>query len=121
MNAPPDHEVATADVPVTRSSTPIRLVPGPDGEPCVADHEIMVWVTSCVASCQLPEIEQSVRGFLASVTSATTGLAPPWSFSSASALVGGLAQLACMAAQAGTTRGTGDGDGLGDGEGDGLG
>ena len=77
MKAPPDQDVATVDVPVTRSRTAIKLVPGAPGEPCVADHEIIVWVTSCVARCQLPEIEQMVFGFLGSVTSATIGFGPP--------------------------------------------
>jgi len=88
------------------------------GLPCVADHEIIVCVTSCGWK-DPPLIPQSVRGALAFDTSARTGLAAPWSCSTASWAAGVLTQLACMAAHEGTA--TGLGSALGEGEGLGVG
>src|SRR5712664_4474232 len=118
MKPPPDQVAATVEVPVKRSSTATTLVPALLGLPWVADHEIIVWVTSCGWN-DPPLIPQSVRGTLALETSARTGLAAPWSSSTASCGAGVLTQLACRAAQAGTT--TGLGSGLGEGIGLGLG
>lgn len=85
--------------------------------PWVAYHETMVWVTSC--GCHGPPLmPQRVRGFLASATSASTGLVPPCRLNTASLATGAEAQLACIAAQAGTS--TGGGVGLGDGVGVGV-
>lgn len=121
MNPPPDQVATTAEVPVNRSRTPTRLFPGVPGMPCVADQEIVVWVTSCGVAG--PVIVQIARGFRASVTSARTGVAEPCMTSSASWVAGCPGQLARMAAQAGTATGlgTGVGDGLGVGVGLGLG
>ena len=67
----------------------------------------------------------NVRGALGLETSASTGLAAPWSWRTASAAAGVLTQLAWRAAQAGTATGVGSGvtEGLGVGvsSGDGLG
>lgn len=98
--------------------------------PWLAYQETIVWVTSC--GCHGPPLmPHRVLGFLASVTSARTGLLPPCKVSTASFAVGDPAQLACMAAQAGTSTGgavaVGEGGGVGVelgvgvGVGDGLG
>src|SRR5258708_4756352 len=113
MNPPPDQVATTAEVPVNRSRTPTRLFPGVPGMPCVADQEIVVWVTSCGVAG--PVIVQIARGFRASVTSARAGVAEPCITSSASWVAGCPGQLARMAAQAGTA--TGLGTGVGDGPG----
>src|SRR5256886_5386173 len=118
MKPPPDQVAATVEVPEKRSSTAITLVPDVPGLPCVADHEIIVCVTSCGWK-DPPLIPQSVRGALAFDTSARTGLAAPWSCSTASWAAGVLTQLACMAAHEGTA--TGLGSALGEGEGLGVG
>jgi len=60
-------------------------------------------------------------GFVASVTSATMGLAEPCITSSASCVAGAPGQLAWIAAQDGTAIGLGTGMGDGDALGDGLG
>src|SRR5260370_16505515 len=106
MKLPPDQVAATVDVPVKRSSTAITLVPGALGLPCVAYHEIIVCVTSSGWKAP-PLIPHRVRGALALETSASTGLAVPWSWSTASCAAGPLTQLPCRAAQAGTTTGLG--------------
>ena len=118
MNPPPDHVAATVDVPLKRSSTAITLVPELPGLPCVANHEIIVCVTSW-GEKDPPLMPQIVRGDLGLVTSASTGLGAPWSSRTASSATGLPPQLACRAAQAGTT--TGLGWGLGEGDGLGLG
>jgi hypothetical protein len=68
---------------------------------------------------------QIVCGFLASVTSARTGLVEPCITKRASCVAGAPGQLAWIAAQAGTEiglgTGTGESDGLGDELGEGLG
>lgn len=78
MKPPPDQLAATVLVPVKRSSTAMTLVPAVPGLPCVADHEIIVWVTSWGEKLP-PLIPHRVRGALALVTSARTGLGAPWS------------------------------------------
>src|SRR5947209_18924159 len=124
MKPPPDQVAATVEVPEKSASTAITLVPDVPGLPCVADHEIIVCVTSCGWK-DPPLIPQSVRGALALDTSARTGLAAPWSCSTASWAAGVLTQLACMAAHEGTATGLGsalgEGDGLGVGVSSGLG
>ena len=124
MKPPPDQVAATVDVPVNRSSTAITLVPGASTPPWVAYQEIMVWVTRTGWKVP-PLIPQSVRGAFASETSARTGLAAPWSWSTASCAVGALTQLPWRAAHAGTTTGlgstVGDADALGVGIGLGVG
>jgi hypothetical protein len=89
--------------------------------PCVADHEIIVWVTSCGVAG--PLIVQIAVGLRASVTSARTGVEEPCMTSRASWMPGFPGQVARRAAQAGTATGlgSGGGEGLGDGLGDGLG
>jgi hypothetical protein len=123
MNPPPVQVTATVELPVNRSSTPTTLSPGALGDPCVADQEIEVCVTSC--GDQEPVIVQMGRGLRASVTSARIGVVEPCITSSASWVAGAPVQLACMAAHAGTATGLGgaegEGDGLGEGLGDGLG
>lgn len=61
-----------------------------------------------------------LRGVFASETSASTGVADPWSCSTASAAAGVLTQLACSAAHAGTATGIGRGVGVKDGLGVGV-
>src|SRR6202521_1623958 len=123
MNAPPDQLAATVVFPVNRSRNPITLSPAVLGVPSLADHEIVVWVTSC--GVHGPVIVQIGRGFRASVTSARTLVGEPCITSNASCVAGAPVQLACMAAHAGTDTGLGagegDGEGLGEGLGDGLG
>lgn len=123
MNPPPDHVAATVDAPLKRSRTAIMLVPGVDGLPWLAYHEIIVWVTS--SGWKFPPLmPHSVLGAFASETSARTGFGAPCSRSTASAGAAGLTQLPCSAAQAGTTTGPGptlgEGDGLGVGLANGL-
>src|SRR6202171_1888085 len=117
MNPPPDHVATTEDVPVNRSRTATRLLPGVPSMPCVADHEIIVWVTSCGVA--VPVIVQIARGLRASVTSARTGVVEPCMTRRASCVAGVPGQVARMAAQAGTA--TGVGRGVGEGLGEGLG
>src|SRR5258708_23580732 len=105
MNPPPDQVATTAEVPVNRSRTPTRLFPGVPGMPCVADQEIVVWVTSCGVAG--PVIVQIARGFRASVTSARTGVAEPCMTSSASWVAGFPRHLALIAAPAGPAYGVG--------------
>ena len=123
MKPPPVQVAATVEVPVNRSRTPTTLTPGAPGDPCVADHEIEVCVTSC--GDQEPVIVQMGRGLRASVTSARIGVVEPCITNSASWVAGAPVQLACRAAHAGTATGLGgaegEGDGLGDGLGDGVG
>src|ERR1700682_2379448 len=121
MKAPPVQLAATVEGPVNRSSTPMRLSPGVPGAPWVADHEIVVCVTSC--GIPGPVIVQIGRGFLASLTSARTVAGEPCMITRASCVAGAPVQVACMAAQAGTATGlaSGAGDGLGVGLGVGVG
>src|SRR5258708_38339460 len=72
MNAPPDHVAATVVLPVNRSRNPITLSPAADGPPSVADHEIVVWVTSSRCCVHGPVIVQIGLGFRAAATSART-------------------------------------------------
>jgi hypothetical protein len=95
------------------------LAPGDPGLPCVADHDTVVWVTNF--GCQDPVSVQIVRGFRASVTSATIGLVAPCMTSTASAAAGDPEHVACIAAQAGTVVGLAIGGAVAEGEGDGLG
>src|SRR5256885_16945214 len=95
----------------------MTLVPGAPGLPCVAYHEIMVWVTS--SGWKLPPLmPQSVWGAVAVETSASTGLGEPCRSSTASWPAGWLEQWACRAAQAGA--GTRRGFRLGGREGPGV-
>jgi hypothetical protein len=111
MKAPPVQVAATVEVPVKRSSTPITLSPGVPGPPWVADHEMVVCVTSC--GIPAPVIVQIARGLRASLTSARTVPVEPCMTSRASCVAGAPVQLACMAAQAGTAAGlAGGGVGL---------
>src|SRR5580704_3582945 len=119
MNAPPDQVAATVVFPVNRSRNPITLSPAVLGVPSVADHEMVVWVTSC--GVHAPVIVQIGFGFRASVTSARTVPGAPCITSSASWVAGAPVQPACMAAHAGTATGLGAGDGDGEGVGAGLG
>src|SRR5256885_15117380 len=92
----------------------MTLVPGAPGLPCVAYHEIMVWVTS--SGWKLPPLmPQSVWGAVAVETSASTGLGEPCRSSTASCPAGWLEQWACRAAQAGAETGLGSGVGGGGG------
>lgn len=116
MNPPPVQLAASALVPVNMSSVAITLGPGVPGAPCVADHEIICWLTSCGA--QEPVIVQMVRGCSGSVTSASTAWVDPCMVTNASWAVGAPEQLACMAAHDGTTTGLATGLGLGDGVGE---
>jgi hypothetical protein len=118
MKPPPCQLAATDEVPVKRSRATITLAPGVPGLPSVADHDTLVWVTSC--GCHEPVSVQIVLGFRASVTSATTGLVAPCITSTASAAAGGAEQVARIAAQAGTSVGLGIGEAVGDGLGVGL-
>src|SRR5258708_9895031 len=77
MNAPPDHVAATVVLPVNRSRNPITLSPAADGPPSVADHEIVVLVTSSSCCVHGPVIVQIGLGFRASVTSARTVAGEP--------------------------------------------
>src|SRR5712691_3040265 len=119
MKLPPDQVAAMVDVPVKRSSTAITLVPLAVGDPWLAYHEIIVWVTSCGWNAP-PLIPHSVRGALGVETSASTGLGAPWSISIASCAAGWLGQLACSAAHDGTVTGRGCTVGIGLGLGVGL-
>jgi hypothetical protein len=67
---------------VKRSRNPITLSPAVLGVPSVADHEIVVWVTSC--GVHGPVIVQMGFGFRASVTSASTVAGDPCITSNAS-------------------------------------
>src|SRR5713226_6834479 len=119
MKPPPCQPVAIDDVPVKRSRTTITLAPGVLGLPCVADHDTLVWVTSW--GCHEPVSVQIVRGFRASVTSATIGFVAPCMTSTASAAAGDAEQVARIAAQAGTSVGLGIGEAVGVGDGLGVG
>ncbi len=46
MNEPPDQVAATVELPVNTSRAATTLSPAAPGLPSVADHEIVVWVTS---------------------------------------------------------------------------
>src|SRR5690242_1086349 len=118
MKPPPDQVAATVEVPLKRSRTAMTLVPELPGLPWVADHEIIVWVASWGWN-EPPLMPQMVCGAFGSATSASTGLAAPWSCSTASWAAGLPTQLAWRAAHAGTA--TGVGSALGDGEGLGVG
>ncbi len=126
MKLPPDQLAAAVDVPVKRSSTAMTLVPAVVGEPWVAYHEIIVWVTSSGWE-ERPLTPQSVAGALGLDTSASTGFGAPCSIRSASWAAGWPEQVACRAAHAGTVVragvevGLGLGDGLASGVGLGLG
>src|SRR2546421_10387801 len=117
MKPPPDQVAAIVEMSRNRSRTAMTLGPGAPGLPCVAYHEIMVWVTS--SGWKLPPLmPQRVWGAVAVETSASTGLGEPCRSSTASWPAGWLEQWACRAAQAGTE--TGLGSGLGDGGGLGV-
>src|SRR5437899_12834829 len=112
MKPPPDQVAAIVEPPLNRSSAAIRLVPALLGLPWVAYQEIIDWVTSWGWN-EPPLMPQSVRGAFALETSASTGLEPPWSWSTASWAAGVPTQLECRAAHAGTAIGLGSGIGVG--------
>ncbi len=76
MKLPPDHVAAIVLTPLNMSSTAMTLVPEFVGVPWEAYHEIIRWVTSWAWN-EPPLMPHSVRGLLAFVTSASTGLAAP--------------------------------------------
>ena len=119
MKLPPDHVARTAEVPMNGLRNARMLVPALVGEPCDAYHDSVVWVASCGWN-DPPLMLQRVRGLLALVTSARTGLAAPWSLITASCAAGVPAQLARSAAHAGTATGLGSTIGVGEGLGVGL-
>src|SRR5712692_7279603 len=84
-NSPPCQVAISAVVPENRSRVTSALGPAEPGV-CVADHEIMRWVTSC--GIQLPVIVQIVCGWVASVTSASTLVDVPDITSTASCAAG---------------------------------
>src|ERR1700682_4229971 len=112
MKAPPVQLAATVEGPVNRSSTPMTLSPGVPGLPWVADHEIVVCVTSC--GIPAPVIVQIGRGLRAALTSRKALAGGPWLTHRASLVAGAPLQVALIAAQAGPATGlaSGDGDGL---------
>src|SRR2546430_11260840 len=114
MNRPPCQLAMRAIVPEKRSIVASTLGPGVLGV-CVADHEIIRWVTS--SGDQLPLIVQIVLGCVASVTSARTLVVEFCITSTASWAAGEPVQLDDIVAHAGTETalgvGVGEGNGLG--------
>src|SRR5258706_16479436 len=86
MNPPPDHLAATVELPVNRSRAATTLSPAAPGLPSVADHEIVVWVTS--SAVHEPVIVQIGRGLRTSVMSARTVAGEPCMTSKASWVAG---------------------------------
>jgi len=70
MRPPPVHCALTVDVPEKRLSVAMTLAPAVPEDPMVADHEIIVCVTSW--DCHAPARVQRVWGLTGSLTSAST-------------------------------------------------